>query len=87
MESSTSSCLRNVEKLGTMKATEKRRSRDPVEIWITLLAATVDRKATILVTVNTPIKPSLKRMWKHSERQNRKNMPTSPLAEETKKRW
>ena len=60
MGSATRSFLRNAGKLGTTKATEKRRSRNPEEIWIAYLATTVDRKATMLGTVNAPLKSSFK---------------------------
>ena len=48
MGSATSSFLRNAGKLGTTKAMENRRSRDPGEIWITSLAMTVEKKVIML---------------------------------------
>ena len=50
------------------KATEKRRRRDPGEIWVKLLANTMERKATMMETVNAPLKPRLKMMRRHSGR-------------------
>ena len=66
MGSATSSCLRNTVKLGTKKAMENRRSRDPGEICITLLTMTLDRNSTMMVPVNAPLKPSLKIMHRNS---------------------
>ena len=83
MGSSTRSCLRNAGKLGTAREMEKKSSRYPGENFITLLATTVDRKATMLGTVNAPLKPILKKVRKYSGRQNMKNTPTRPLVEET----
>ena len=68
MGSATSSCLRNTVKLGTKKAMENRRSRDPGEICITLLTMIVDRNSTVMVTMNAPLKPSLKIIQRHSGR-------------------
>ena len=48
--------------IGTKMATKKISKRDLGEIWITLLTTTMERKATILVTVNTPLKPISKKM-------------------------
>ena len=48
MGSATSSFLRNAVKLGTMRATKKRRRRDLGETWTKLIATTLDRNATIL---------------------------------------
>ena len=76
--SATSSCLSNTEKLGTKKATEKIRSRHPGEIWITLLAIDVERKATMMVTVNATLKSILKRIWRHSGIVNRKKFQQAP---------
>ena len=72
--SETRSCLRNAGKMGKTKAAEKRLSRDPGEIWITLLATNVERKATILGTLNASLKPISNRTQRHSGRQNRKNI-------------
>ena len=83
----TSSCLRNTGKLGTTREMENIRSRDPGETWIALLATNLERKATIIGTVNAPLKPSLKRMWNHPGTRKRNNLPTTPLVGETIKSW
>ena len=57
--SANRTCLRNAGKMGMTRAMEKRRSRDPGETWITLLATTVDKKSTMTGTVNAPLKPRL----------------------------
>ena len=64
--SETSSCLRNVGEIGTTMEMDKRSIKYPGEIWIILHAKTVERKATILITVSAPLRPSLNTMWKHS---------------------
>ena len=51
MGSETSSCLRYAGKLGTTKATKKRRSTDPGKIWIISLAMTVENKVIMLETI------------------------------------
>ena len=77
----------NAGKLGMTKATEKRRNRDPGDIWTTLLAMTMDRKDIILGTLIYQLKPSSKRMHRHLGRLNKRNIPTSPLLEETRNHW
>ena len=71
--SATSSCLRNTGKLGTTKAIEKRRSRDPGEIWTTSLATTLEKKIIILGTMSAQLKPVSKTMQKLSEEWIRRN--------------
>ena len=68
MGSATSSCLRNAVKLGTTKATEKRGSRDPGEIWITSLSTNVEEKVVIMLTVTVQLKPISKNMQRRSGR-------------------
>ena len=87
MESSTSSCLRNVEKLGTTKATEKRRSRDPGEIWTISPVTTVEKRVIMLGTTIDQLKPGPKKIQRLSEKLGRRNRPTNPLEEETRKHW
>ena len=87
MGSVTISCLHNAGKLGTTRSTEKISIKDPREIWITFLSKNVERKATMLATVNAPLKPSLKRVCNHKGIRNRINLPTSLLVEDTKKLW
>ena len=55
-------------KLGTKKATEKIRSRDPGEIWTTSLATTVEKKIIILGTMTVQLKPGSKKMQRLSEK-------------------
>ena len=74
-------------KLGTMKATEKRRSRDPGEIWITSLATTVEKKVIMMGTVTAQLNPRSKRMHRHSGRLIRRNISTTPLVQDTRKHW
>ena len=57
--------MRNAVKLGMKKATEKRRSRDPGEIWITSLATTVDKKVIMMRKMTAQLKPGSKRMQRH----------------------
>ena len=65
--SATSSCLHNTGKLEMKKAAEKRRSRDPGEIWITSLTTTVEKNDIMMGTVTDQLKPTSKRMERHSE--------------------
>ena len=74
-------------KTGEEKGGKNRRSRDSGEICIALLGTHLYRKANMMLIVNAPLKSSLKRMQKQSTRQNRKNLATIPLMEETKKCW
>ena len=83
--SATSSCLRNVGKLGTMKATEKRRSRDPGEIWTTSPATTVEEREIMLGTRIAQFKTGSKKMQRLSEKLSRRNLPKKTLEEETRK--
>ena len=53
-------------KLGTTKATEKIRIRDPGEIWITSLATTVGVKVVMLGTMTAKLNPGPKKMQRHS---------------------
>ena len=85
--SATSSCLRNLGKLGTTKATEKRRSRDPGYIWITSPETTVEEKVNNLGTMTEQIKPGSKNLQIHSGKWSRRDLPTSPLVEENRKNW
>ena len=87
MGSATSSCFHNVGKLGTTKAVEKISSRDPGYIWITSLATTVEKHVIILGTVTSQLKPSSKRMQRHSWRWSIINLTISPLVEDTRKHW
>ena len=64
--------------LGTIRATEKRSIRYPIETYIVINASTVRRKATILVTVSNTLIPSLKTMQNHSEICNRKIYTNKP---------
>ena len=66
--SAMSSCLRNARKLGTTKATEKRRSRYPGEILTTSLATTVEKKVIMLGTMIAQLKPGSKKMQRLSEK-------------------
>ena len=85
--SATSSCLCNAGKLGTTKATEKKRSRDPEEIYTTSLATTVYKKVIMMGTMTTQIKPVSKNMQSYSEKFSRRNPPTNPLVKDTRKHW
>ena len=71
----------------TTKATEKRRSRDSGEIWITSLATNVEKKVIMLGTMTAQLKPGSKKMHRNSVKLMKRNIPTSPLVEETRKRW
>ena len=62
--SATRSCLQKAGKLGTTKATEKRRNRDPGEIWTTSLATTLEKKVIMLGTTIAQLKPGSKKMQK-----------------------
>ena len=66
--SSTSSCLRNAGKLGTAKATEKRRSRYPGEIWTPSPETNVEKKVIMLGTTIAQIKPGSKKTQRLSEK-------------------
>ena len=55
--SATRSRLRNGGKLGTTKATEKRRIRDPREIWIASLATNFEGKFIMMGKVTAQLKP------------------------------
>ena len=68
MGSATSLCLRNVGKLGKMKAREKRRSRDPGEIWTTSLAMTAKKKVIMLGTTIAQLKPGSNETQRLSEK-------------------
>ena len=46
--------------MGTTKATGNRRSRDPGEIWITLLATTVEKKGHYSGNSDCPTQSKLK---------------------------
>ena len=81
MGSAISSCLRNRVKLGTNRATENRKIRDPGETWIILSAMTVNRKSTMIVTVSATLRPRLNGMHNRSVIWNRVNLPTIPLVE------
>ena len=85
--SATSSCLRNAGKLGTAKATEKRRSRYPGEIWTTSLATTVENNIIMLGTMTLQLKSVSKKMQRLSEKRSRINPPTNPLVYDTRKHW
>ena len=54
--------------MGTTKSMEKRRSRDPGEIWITSLAITVEKKVLILVAITVQLRLGSNRMQRHSVR-------------------
>ena len=71
----------------TTKATEKRRIRDPGEIWITSLATTVEEKVIMMGTITAQLKIGSKKMQRHSVKLSRRNITTSPLVEETRKHW
>ena len=60
--------MRNAVKLGMKKATEKRRSRDPGEIWITSLATTVDKKVILMGTMTDQLKLGPKGAQRHPGR-------------------
>ena len=87
MGSATSSCLCDMGQLGTMKAREKRRSRDPGEIWTTSLATTVEKKVIMLGTITAQLNPGSKKMQRLSEKLSRRNPPTNPLVEDNRKHW
>ena len=74
-------------KLGTTKATEKMKSRDPGEIRTTSLATTVEKKVIILRTMISQIKPGSNNMQRLSEKISRRNPPTNPLLEDTRNHW
>ena len=64
--SETSSCLRNAGKLGTTKATENIRIRDPGEIWTTSLATTVEKKVIMMEPMTDQFKTGSKKMQRLS---------------------
>ena len=79
--------MRNEVETGRTKATEKRRIRDPGEIWIISLAMTVDKRFIVMVTMTAQFKPGSKRMQRRSGILIRRKIPTSPLVEDTRNHW
>ena len=74
-------------KTGDNEGNGKEKKRYPGYILIKSLATTVVEKVIMLVTVTDQLKPRSKRMQRHSGRLSRRNIPTSPQVEETRKNW